>query len=63
MSSIADKMAVVVSEVVLVMFKIIDHKLNGLNYLDWSKTVRFYLRSIDMDNHLIEDPPTDDSKQ
>ena len=63
MSSIADKKAVVVSEVVLVMFKITDHKLNGLNYLDWSKIVCFYLRSIDMDNHLIEDPPTDDSKQ
>ena len=62
MSSSADKMTVVVSDVVSVMFKITDHKLNGLNYLDWSKRVRLYRRSIDMDNHLNENPPTDDFK-
>ena len=58
-----DKKLVVASEVVSVMSKITNHKLNGLNNLDWSKTIRLYLWSVDMDNHLVEDPPTDDSKQ
>ena len=57
-----DKKLVVASEVVSVS-KITNHKLNGLNSLDWSKTIRLYLWSIDMDNHLVEDPPTDESKQ
>ncbi|CDP12323.1 unnamed protein product [Coffea canephora] len=45
------------------MSKITDHKLNNSNYLDWSKTVRLYLRSIDKDNHLTDDPPKDGSRQ
>lgn len=58
-----EKKSVVVSDMVPVMSKITDHKLNGSNYLDWSKTVRLYLRSIDKDTHLTDDPPNDDSRQ
>lgn len=45
-----------------VMSKITDHKLNGSNYMDWSKTVHLYLRSIDKADHLTKDPPTDNTK-
>ena len=51
------------SNVVSVMSKITYHKFNGLDYLNWSKRVRLYLRSIDMDNHFNENLLTDDSKQ
>ena len=59
----AETKSVVTSDVVPVMSKITDHKLNNSNYLDWSKTVRLYLRSIDKDNHLTDDPPKDGSRQ
>ncbi|KAL5810382.1 hypothetical protein ACOSQ3_027084 [Xanthoceras sorbifolium] len=59
----AEKKSVVVSNMVTVMSKITDHKLNGSNYLDWSKTVWLYLRSIDKDTHLTDDPPKDESRQ
>lgn len=59
----AEKKSIVASDMVPMMSKITDHKLNGSNYSDWSKTVRLYLRSIDKDTHLTDDPPTDDSKQ
>ncbi|KAK3008158.1 hypothetical protein RJ639_015137 [Escallonia herrerae] len=52
-----------VGEVVPVLSKIAENKLNGTNYLDWSKTVRIYIRSIDKDDHLSSDPPTDDTKR
>lgn len=45
------------------MLKIIDHKLNNLNYLNWSKTIRLYLRSIDKGNRLTESPPKLDSTE
>ncbi|XP_057991209.1 uncharacterized protein LOC110665835 isoform X5 [Hevea brasiliensis] len=45
------------------MTKIMEHKLNGSNYLEWSKTVRVYLRGIDKDDHLTKDPPIDDTRQ
>ena len=48
---------IVVTDAVPVTSKITEHKLIGLNYLDWCKTVRIYLRSISMDTHLTEDPP------
>ncbi|KAK6118704.1 hypothetical protein DH2020_047561 [Rehmannia glutinosa] len=57
-----EKKSVVTADLIPVMSKITDHKLNRSNYLDWSKTVRLYLRSISMDKHLTEDPPTGDSK-
>jgi hypothetical protein len=44
----------VISDVVPMTTKITKHKLNNTNYLNWSKTVRVYLRSIDKD-----DPPSD----
>ncbi|XP_058006091.1 uncharacterized protein LOC131181539 isoform X2 [Hevea brasiliensis] len=53
----------IISDVIPVMTKITEHKLNGSNYLEWSKTVRVYLRSIDKDDHLTKDPPTDDTRQ
>lgn len=40
------------------MPKITDRKLTGINYMEWSKTVRLYLRSMDKDDHLIKDPLT-----
>lgn len=30
-------------------------KLNGSNFMDWSKTVRTYLRSIRIDDHFTKD--------
>ena len=72
MSDIAEKKSVVVLddqkpalvlEVVSMMSKITKHKLNGLNYLDWSKTIPLYVRSIHMAAYLTKDPPTDDSKE
>ncbi|XP_071912580.1 uncharacterized protein [Coffea arabica] len=59
----AETKSVITSDVVPVMSKITDHKLNNSNYLDWSKTVHLYLRSIDKDNHLTDDPPKDGSRQ
>jgi hypothetical protein len=49
----------VISDVVPMTTKITEHKLNNTNYLNWSKTVRVYLRSIDKDDHLVDDPPFD----
>ena len=56
----ADKKPVVMSEVVLMMSKITEHKLNGFNYLEWSKTIQIYVRSIRLAAHLKKDPPTND---
>ena len=60
MSESADKKHVSAPKVVPMMFKIMEDKLIGPNYLDWSKMVRLYLRSICMASHLTEDPPNDD---
>ena len=57
-----DKKLVAALEVVSMMSKIMEDKLTGPNYSDWSKTIRLYLRSIRMANHLDKDPPADDSK-
>ena len=62
MMSDAKKLALVL-KVVPMMFKIMEHKLNGLNHLEWSKTIRLYVRSIRMVAHLTKDLPTDDSKE
>ena len=58
-----DKKHALVPEVVMMMSKITKHKLNGLNYLELSKTIRIYIRSICMVSHLNKDPPTDNSKE
>ena len=54
--------SVTITDVILVMSKITEHKLNGSNFIDWSKTVQVYLRSIEKDNHLTDDPPADNIK-
>ena len=58
-----DKKPVSASEVVPMMSKITEDKLIGPNYLDWSKTIRLYLRIIRMTSHLDKDPPINDSKE
>ena len=50
-------------EVVPMMSKITEHKLNELDYLDWSKTGCLYVMSICMVAHLTKNPPIDDSKE
>ena len=62
MSESANKKPVSMPKVVPMMSKITKDKLTGPNYLDWSKTVCLYLRSIRIASHLTEEPPTDDSK-
>ena len=62
MSELEDKKPVSAFEVIPMMSKIMEDKLTSPNYLDWSKTVRLYLRSIRMASHLTKDPPTDDLK-
>ncbi|KAB5519281.1 hypothetical protein DKX38_023600 [Salix brachista] len=52
-----------ITEIVPAMSKITDHKLNGTNYLEWSKTIRVYLRSVEKDDHLCEEPPDDETKK
>lgn len=52
-----------VTDVIPMLSKITEHKLSGPNYLDWSKTVRIYLRSLSKDDHLTSDPPTDDTRK
>nr|XP_016507431.1 PREDICTED: uncharacterized protein LOC107825109 [Nicotiana tabacum] len=49
-------------DVIPVMSKITENKFMGSNYMDWSKTIRLYLRSIDKENHLVDDPPKDETK-
>ena len=52
----------VVSNVIPLASKITKHKLNGSNYYDWRRTILFYLRSTDMDDHMTE-YPLEDAKQ
>ena len=40
--------------------EITEHKLNGINYLDWSRTIQNHLLSNEMANHIDEDPPKED---
>ena len=58
----AEEKGVVITDVVPIMSKITEHKLHGPNYLAWSKTIRIYLRSIAMDTHLTDEPPTDNTR-
>ena len=50
-------------EVVSMMSKITEDKLTGPNCLEWSKTIRIYVRSVRMGGHLTTDPPANDSKE
>ena len=45
------------------MSKIMEDKLTGPNYLEWSKTIRIYVRSVRMGGHLTKDPAADDLKE
>lgn len=47
-----------VSEVISVMSKIIEHKLNATNYLKRSKTIRVYLHNTNKDDNLIQILPS-----
>ncbi|WMV16342.1 hypothetical protein MTR67_009727 [Solanum verrucosum] len=46
----------------LTVSKITDYKLNGSNYIDWSRKIRIYLSSVEKDDHLSQDPPIDETK-
>ena len=63
MSTLEDKNLVSVPEVVPIMSKIVEDKLIGPNYSDWSKTIHLYLRSIRVASHFDKDPSIDDSKE
>ena len=52
-----------VIDMIPVTTKITEHKLNGSNFMAWSKTVRVYLRSIEKEDHLTDDPPNDNTRQ
>lgn len=45
-----------------VMSNITEQTLTGPNYLEWSKRIRIFLRSVSKDDHLTEDPPKDDKE-
>lgn len=53
----------VVANVITMITKITDHKLDGSNYLDWNKIVRIYLQSIKIDDHPTKDLPTNNTRQ
>ena len=63
MSDSEEKKPTTKLEVVSMMSKITEDKLTGLNYLEWSKTIRIYVRSVRMGGHLTKDLPIDDSKE
>ena len=50
-------------EVVPMMSKITEDKPTGPNYLEWSKTIRMYVRSVCMGSHLTKVPSTNDLKE
>ena len=53
----------VVTDVIPMESKITEHKLTGPNYLDWCKTVKIYLPSLSKDDHLTDDPPTNETRK
>ena len=52
-----------VADIVPIVSKITKHKLNGSNYIEWSKTIKFYLRSVAKDDHLTEEPLDDNTRK
>ena len=58
MSESTNKKPISAPKVVPMMSKIMEDKLTGPNYLDWSKTIHLYLRSICMASHLTEEVVT-----
>ena len=63
MSTSKDQKPVSAPEVVPMMSKITEDKITDPNYLDWSKTIYLYLRSIRMTSHHDKNSPTDDSQE
>ena len=63
MSDSEEKKPTLKLEVVPMMSKITEDKLTGPNYLEWSKTIRIYVRSVSMGGHLTKDLSADDSKE
>ena len=63
MSDSEEKKPTLKPEVVPMMSKITEDKLAGLSYLEWSKTIRLYVRSACMSGCLTKDLPADDSKE
>ena len=63
MSDLEEKKSTPKLEVVSMMSKIKEDKLTSPNYLEWSKKIRIYVRSVRMGNHLTKDPPIDDLKE
>ena len=63
MSISKDKKVIFAHEVVPMMSKITEDELTSPNYLNWSKTIRLYLRCIRFASHLNKDPTTGDSKE
>ena len=61
-SNMADIKNLVVSNIIPLASKMIEHELNGYNYYDWCRTILFYLRSTDMDDHMTKDPSEDAKK-
>ena len=51
------------AELLPAMSKITEYKLNETNYVEWSRTVRMYLRSVEKDDHLTDDSPNDDTRK
>ncbi|RVW76474.1 Retrovirus-related Pol polyprotein from transposon TNT 1-94 [Vitis vinifera] len=52
-----------VADIVPIVSKITEHKLNGSNYIEWNKTIKIYLRSVAKDDHLTEEPPNDHTRK
>ena len=63
MSDSEEKKPTLKLKVIPMMSKITENKLTGPNYLEWSKTIRIYVKSVRMGSHVTKDPPTDDSKE
>ncbi|XP_038882618.1 uncharacterized protein LOC120073824 [Benincasa hispida] len=59
----ADKKPTVMSEIVPMVSKVIEHKLNGSNYSSWRSNVRHFIRSMEMDDHITEESPIDANKK
>lgn len=49
-----------VPELLPVIARLTDNKLNGSNFFEWNKTIQIYLRSMGMASHLTSDPPKGD---
>ena len=63
MSDSEEKKPTAKPKVVPMMSKITEDKLTSPNYLEWSKTIRIYVKSVRMGGHLTMDPSVDDSKE